>query len=738
MGGHIRGRRTFVACVLAAVAAIAVPGAGALSQDEHLPGAVISNGTVALGVNDHGQLNFAPPEGALVGVHYVATGNDGTRAGCLCEGWGAGARTGGESFFQGRANLAAGVNGVSLVSFSATESTATSVVDVIDGETTGLRVTHAFAPSPQTPNLYEIVVTLENPTAGTLSDVRYARQMDWDIEPTEFEEYVTVNRGAPPATLLYSDDDGFADNYPFNFTSDGPIDPATVNTSYVDKGPEDHGARFVFGFGSLEAGEKLSFRLYSGAAGTKTDADAAVSAAALEVFSYGKPSGEGGLETGAPNTFIWGFRAVGGTAVIPPTLTLTPGSATNPLGAKHTVTAEVKDSAGRPVPGAPLVFEVTGAHQSTSTATTGEDGRASLTYTGTASGTDTIRACLDANQSNSCDSTEVSATAQKSWGDGAATGSADVGVTISASPEAARVGQQITYTLLASNAGPFPAPGTVVTVQLPGSVAFVSASASKGSCSGGATTSCSLGTMEVGESATVVVVGTAVAGGTAVTQAGIGTASADPNVAANNSAAATVTVTGGALPEPEPGKGNVAPVAGRVLVNGRVVEGPVELSAGDVVNVSQGTLQLETVNGTAQFARGTFRFFDLPSASVLRRAGMPSGGLAEEGITELRLHGGNFKRACTPPKRRLSTHAPPRKTRVRSLWGNASGSFRTRGRHSAATVRGTVWYTADRCDGTLTRVREGSVLVNDFRRKRTVIVRAGKTYLAKAANPRHR
>jgi hypothetical protein len=49
-----------------------------------------------------------------------------------------------------------------------------------------------------------------------------------------------------------------------------------------------------------------------------------------------------------------------------------------------------------------------------------------------------------------------------------------------------------------------------------------------------------------------------------------------------------------------------------------------------------------------------------------------------------------------------------------------------------------VWYTADRCDGTLTRVREGSVLVTDFRRKRTVIVRAGKTYLAKTANPRHR
>ena len=39
---------------------------------------------------------------------------------------------------------------------------------------------------------------------------------------------------------------------------------------------------------------------------------------------------------------------------------------------------------------------------------------------------------------------------------------------------------------------------------------------------------------------------------------------------------------------------------------------------------------------------------------------------------------------------------------------------------------------ADRCDGTLTKVRRGRVAVRDFRRKRTVIVRAGKSYLAKA------
>jgi hypothetical protein len=42
------------------------------------------------------------------------------------------------------------------------------------------------------------------------------------------------------------------------------------------------------------------------------------------------------------------------------------------------------------------------------------------------------------------------------------------------------------------------------------------------------------------------------------------------------------------------------------------------------------------------------------------------------------------------------------------------------------------WETIDRCDGTVTKVTRGRVAVRDFRRKKTVIVRAGKSYLAKA------
>jgi hypothetical protein len=65
------------------------------------------------------------------------------------------------------------------------------------------------------------------------------------------------------------------------------------------------------------------------------------------------------------------------------------------------------------------------------------------------------------------------------------------------------------------------------------------------------------------------------------------------------------------------------------------------------------------------------------------------------------------------------------------LHATAKGRFRTRGRYAAATVRGTIWDTADRCDGTLVRVRRGVVSVTDLVRHTTVTVRAGHSYLAK-------
>lgn len=89
-----------------------------------------------------------------------------------------------------------------------------------------------------------------------------------------------------------------------------------------------------------------------------------------------------------------------------------------------------------------------------------------------------------------------------------------------------------------------------------------------------------------------------------------------------------------------------------------------------------------------------------------------SQGRGRRPITHLRLLG-EFDTACSS-KRAASGATAAAKPRRRRLWGNGKGRFRTRGRYSAATVRGTKWLVEDRCDSTLTRVARGEVEVIDF------------------------
>jgi hypothetical protein len=69
-----------------------------------------------------------------------------------------------------------------------------------------------------------------------------------------------------------------------------------------------------------------------------------------------------------------------------------------------------------------------------------------------------------------------------------------------------------------------------------------------------------------------------------------------------------------------------------------------------------------------------------------------------------------------------------RKLRIRA---KGKGRVEVRGRYSIGGSFGTSWITEDRCDGTLTTVRSGTVRVRDLRRGRTVLVRRGHRYLAK-------
>ena len=108
------------------------------------------------------------------------------------------------------------------------------------------------------------------------------------------------------------------------------------------------------------------------------------------------------------------------------------------------------------------------------------------------------------------------------------------------------------------------------------------------------------------------------------------------------------------------------------------------------------------------------------------------------GRVDVYLRGGSFKSCARPARRAGARRATASRTRrVRRLWGRDSGGkYRSHGRHSHATVRGTRWLTEDRCGGTLTRVTNGAVVVRDFKRHRSVLVRAGHSYLAKARTHR--
>jgi hypothetical protein len=77
--------------------------------------------------------------------------------------------------------------------------------------------------------------------------------------------------------------------------------------------------------------------------------------------------------------------------------------------------------------------------------------------------------------------------------------------------------------------------------------------------------------------------------------------------------------------------------------------------------------------------------------------------------------------------------------RSRTLFGSGKGRFRTRGRNSSATVRGTTWVQKDTCTTTTTLVKSGTVVVHDFAKRRNITIKSTgkrKRYVARA--PRRR
>jgi hypothetical protein len=85
-------------------------------------------------------------------------------------------------------------------------------------------------------------------------------------------------------------------------------------------------------------------------------------------------------------------------------------------------------------------------------------------------------------------------------------------------------------------------------------------------------------------------------------------------------------------------------------------------------------------------------------------------GRGKRGYVDLYLR----RRTAREHSRPGTASAASRPRPGRRLWGrDHGGRFRTHGHNSHATVRGTRWLVEDRCDGTLTRVTSGTVVVRD-------------------------
>lgn len=289
---------------LAAGIALATVATGAWSA------AVLDTGSVRMGVTDSGALGYAG-----VGLSLTGGPGDAITPGCLCEGWGAASNgLGAYSYAGGGSTLR--IASSSLVA-GATPDQAVSTVML----TTGMRVTHTYS-SAAGGALFRVNVSLENTTGANMTDVRYARTLDWDVPPGHFsDDFTSIYAGSPtgPAgDVLHTSFDPFAVPNPMllrDYTYGGPADAS----SYDHTG--DLGAYFVLGFGDLAAGASREFTTYIGAAFTTAALLDAFADVGIEAYSYS-------FDDSRTATYGWGFGDIG----LPPVFTVAEPSSLALLG----------------------------------------------------------------------------------------------------------------------------------------------------------------------------------------------------------------------------------------------------------------------------------------------------------------------------------------------------------------------------------------------------------------------
>ena len=350
-------------------------------------GVIIGNGNVIMGIDNAGQLNipYRPVTGKVGGwalptsdpghpsVGQVGLRNgDGqyasTEPGCLCEGWGISipSKIGpGDPAATGYANNDAGSANLVVDSLTGSDGdlSAASTVTAFGK----FQVTHDYHPTPLTPYLYQVTVTIKNIGSVNQPDVHYRRVMDWDIQPTQFHEFVT-NQGvaanlAPAGRLVNSGDNGFLTSDPLVAAAPDDFEhtfgSGTYNKNFKYSGPEDHGGVFDLQVGPIKAGEAVAFNEYYGSAPDEAKTDAALAAVGATLSSKAFSL----LDSGKPNTdgkngpvFAWGFGGIAGTVLNhPPTIDPIPDQTV------HVSSLDSFTAVGRDPDSDPLSYFLSGA-----------------------------------------------------------------------------------------------------------------------------------------------------------------------------------------------------------------------------------------------------------------------------------------------------------------------------------------------------------------------------------------
>ena len=134
---------------------------------------------------------------------------------------------------------------------------------------------------------------------------------------------------------------------------------------------------------------------------------------------------------------VTGTASVTWTPGLAASISVTPLTATNTVGASHVATATVTDQYGNNVAdGTTINWVIEGPNVGTASPSSGTStttsGQASFSYTNTTSGTDTVRAFIDSTVNGTYESGEVTGTASKTW-------NPDIPATITLNPDSASI-----------------------------------------------------------------------------------------------------------------------------------------------------------------------------------------------------------------------------------------------------------------------------------------------------------